>query len=472
MLKKFSKVSIVFITLFYFCTVVKAYDFVNSDNEERVYDAIKNIYDEKKLYDELSGIVDDEEIEIVSSNTYWWPIGSDEVVEKDGVLYAVGAPRTVNTSNGFGCTAENAWRTDGCHGGLDMGDGSAPGIVNVIASKDGVVVYPTAEYQKQFEDHGFYGNTEGGGYGNYVVILHADGIYTVYGHLAKDSITVMAGETVKQGQVIAKMGHSGSSTGPHLHFTVGIGGIGRANVVDPLDYIDPENPRPQNFGFSLNSTTLSKSEFVAKMNNYCTRTGRTGFCNNFASQAAEIYDVSLRNNVNPELVVVKAGAESGWDLKGNCAAANNYWGIRIYNGNSCTSGGVYDTLLDGIVDYAKVIANYSPNGSLAQMITERYNECEAAGCDPAGHGLPGTMEGMQSVYSWIGNYRYYKGDPNIGGCYYFNVIYGEEYCKSKPVCTDYSNCPAETKTTPCEQNDYTIFRLKKQAAIRYDIFGL
>ncbi|NHK31762.1 MAG: M23 family metallopeptidase [Asgard group archaeon] len=54
--------------------------------------------------------------------------------------------------------------------------------------------------------------------GNYVVIKHPNKEYSLYAHLATDSVTVEKGEKVKQGQVIGKLGNSGNSTGPHLHF--------------------------------------------------------------------------------------------------------------------------------------------------------------------------------------------------------------------------------------------------------------
>ena len=55
-----------------------------------------------------------------------------------------------------------------------------------------------------------------GGYGNYVVIQHANGSQSLYGHLTTP--TVSSGQTVSQGQVIGLSGNSGKSTGPHLHF--------------------------------------------------------------------------------------------------------------------------------------------------------------------------------------------------------------------------------------------------------------
>lgn len=486
MFKKIFKVSVVFITLFYFGIVnVLAYNFVNPNNEKNVNAKINGIYDSKNLYDALYG-KDEEEIKLISSDMMWWPIGSIDVTMINGTAFAIGEPQTVSRSDGFGCFAWRANKekgeTCGWHNGLDIsGLGLPPGTINVIAVKDGVVVYPTKEYQTQFKDHSgsAYRNGDGGGLGNYVVVQHSDGTQSVYGHMAFNSITVMAGDTVRQGQVVGKVGHTGSSTAAHLHFGVKVGG----QYVDPLDYIDPENPRPQgsNSGFSLYSTTLSKNEFVAKMNGYCDRTNRIGFCKNFASIAGDIYDVSLKNNVNPELVIVTAGAESGWTLDKACAYTNNYWGIKITNGNPCNSGGIYDSVLEGIIAYAKVIESYNPGGSLAGMINSRNNERTKAGCDAAGHGAPGTIEGMQSIYSWIGDYRYNPGNSNLGGCYYFKHIYGSNtYCDTKVTCVNYTDnrgedlkkCPVGSRTTVCEQNDYTAWQLKKKLQIRYDIFGL
>lgn len=57
-----------------------------------------------------------------------------------------------------------------------------------------------------------------GGYGNYIVISHPNGVQTLYGHL--NGVNISQGATVKQGQVIGYMGTTGDSSGVHLHFEV------------------------------------------------------------------------------------------------------------------------------------------------------------------------------------------------------------------------------------------------------------
>lgn len=72
-----------------------------------------------------------------------------------------------------------------------------------------------------------------GGYGNMVLIDHGGGIYTRYGHASK--LLVRAGDAVKRGDVIALIGSTGHSTGPHLHFEVMTGNP--HNRKNPLEYV-------------------------------------------------------------------------------------------------------------------------------------------------------------------------------------------------------------------------------------------
>ena len=63
-----------------------------------------------------------------------------------------------------------------------------------------------------------------GSYANWIIIRHGTNVYSLYAHLSTESLKVKVGDTVKQGQNIAKTGSAGNVTGPHLHFELRIGG--------------------------------------------------------------------------------------------------------------------------------------------------------------------------------------------------------------------------------------------------------
>ncbi|MFE6843441.1 LysM peptidoglycan-binding domain-containing M23 family metallopeptidase [Streptomyces sp. NPDC057686] len=73
-----------------------------------------------------------------------------------------------------------------------------------------------------------------GAYGNEVVIRHADGKYSQYGHLSQ--LSVSAGQSVTGGQIIGLSGSTGNSTGPHLHFEIRTG-PSYGSDIDPLAYL-------------------------------------------------------------------------------------------------------------------------------------------------------------------------------------------------------------------------------------------
>lgn len=72
------------------------------------------------------------------------------------------------------------------------------------------------------------------GYGNAIYIQHANGDVTVYGHM--EEVLVRTGQTVDSGQLIARVGSRGFSTGPHLHFEVWAGGL-QGKRIDPLKWL-------------------------------------------------------------------------------------------------------------------------------------------------------------------------------------------------------------------------------------------
>lgn len=211
--------------------------------EDVTKNLLVEIYDAKEQYEDLVGAYDKSELTIydATSTSYWWPVGSAETNNVDGIIFANGDPQVTYITSNFGYRKDPLGRGRKFHSGVDIAGGKE-GEVNIIAAKDGVVVYPTAKAKTDCpSSHSL--SSCGGGYGNYVIIQHGDGNYTLYAHLYHNSITVKAGDSVKQGQVIGKMGSSGNSTGNHLHFEVREGSNSGSATVDPLNYISADNPR-------------------------------------------------------------------------------------------------------------------------------------------------------------------------------------------------------------------------------------
>jgi murein DD-endopeptidase MepM/ murein hydrolase activator NlpD len=104
------------------------------------------------------------------------------------------------------------------HTGIDL---VAPFGSPVYAADDGIVALV---------------GSSSSGYGNYVVIAHAGGLDTLYGHLS--TALVKAGQLVTQGQPIGLEGSSGNSTGPHLHFELRIA----QQPINPAPYLPPGPP--------------------------------------------------------------------------------------------------------------------------------------------------------------------------------------------------------------------------------------
>ena len=103
------------------------------------------------------------------------------------------------------------------HRGIDIAGHNIEGK-NIVAADDGTVI--VSAYRK---------GTSYWSYGEYIVIDHGGGYQTLYAHC--DARFVKEGDTVKKGQVIASVGNTGRSTGPHLHFEVTVNG----RNVNPLD---------------------------------------------------------------------------------------------------------------------------------------------------------------------------------------------------------------------------------------------
>ncbi len=130
------------------------------------------------------------------------------------------------TNRPYVITSGFDWRWGSFHNAIDI---SGTGLGSPIyASRDGVI----AETNRICPNIGHYRSTCGNTYGNYVIIDHKNGYYTIYAHLLQN-VNVKEGDTVTRGQVIGFMGSSGSSTGTHLHFGVSKGFPNQGTWLNP-----------------------------------------------------------------------------------------------------------------------------------------------------------------------------------------------------------------------------------------------
>jgi murein DD-endopeptidase MepM/ murein hydrolase activator NlpD len=110
-------------------------------------------------------------------------------------------------------TSRFGWRRWRHHDGIDI---AAPYGSPIYAARPGRVIFAGWYYA----------------YGRAVIVDHGDGVQTLYGHASK--LLVSTGDTVSQGQLIARVGATGRATGPHVHFEVRVNG----RAVNPMKYMN------------------------------------------------------------------------------------------------------------------------------------------------------------------------------------------------------------------------------------------
>ena len=144
------------------------------------------------------------------------------VMQQDRLFYWASLPTIWPTrgwiTSGFGVRRPGYRR--GAHGGIHRRfhegiDIAAPRGTPIMSSGDGLVTY--AGYRS--------------GYGKTLVVDHGYGLSTLYAHCS--SLFVEEGKRVSRGMIIASVGNTGRSTGPHLHYEIRVDGV----PVNPLQYI-------------------------------------------------------------------------------------------------------------------------------------------------------------------------------------------------------------------------------------------
>ena len=131
-------------------------------------------------------------------------------------------------TSGFGYRQSPFTGSRELHDGLDI---SGPHGTPILATADGVVAFagPLA-----------------GGYGNVIYLDHGHGFFTFYGHNSQN--LVRTGARVRRGQIIAQVGNTGMSTGPHVHYSVRYKGV----WVNPLKYIVEATPAGTELAAAMN----------------------------------------------------------------------------------------------------------------------------------------------------------------------------------------------------------------------------
>lgn len=137
-------------------------------------------------------------------------VNTNDVYE--GGVFTWPCPSSHKITSGFGYRDKPTAGATSYHQGYDIGASAGAAIV---AAADGVVT--STGYSSVL--------------GNYVILSHGGGLFTIYEHCS--AVLVSQGQSVSRGSTIAKVGSTGVSTGPHLHFGVQLNG----KYVDPGNYL-------------------------------------------------------------------------------------------------------------------------------------------------------------------------------------------------------------------------------------------
>ena len=170
--------------------MAQQYSFNDRQNE---YLALMTEPENENLWAELLGGYVSGGGEILDPNTDWEGTG----------IFQWPLPESFTITSRFGYREDPFTGKISYHNGTDIG---APGGTPILTAADGIVTIANAI------------DSWGGGYGYHIKIRHNDTYETLYAHCS--SICVVAGQEVKQGEVIGYVGTTGNSTGNHLHFEV------------------------------------------------------------------------------------------------------------------------------------------------------------------------------------------------------------------------------------------------------------
>ena len=203
-------------------------------------------------------------------------------------------------------------------------------------------------------------------------------------------------------------------------------------------------------GISVNKTSISREDFIKCVKEY---RNDSGYQRRFAAYADKIYDICVKNNINPILCVAQ-GQESSFGESTPINSKWNYWGLGVNNESSV--GTEFATIDEAIECYCKTILGYQKPGSIAYTKAQVYA--------PHSDKITGNMT---SIYDILCAYMY-LGDKHSG------KVYGNVNVKQYLIQHMNYDCKHELEesTTLEEQAAYVVDYIDNRViAIAKDIFG-
>ncbi len=265
---------------------------------------------------------------------------------------------------------------------------------------------------------------------------------TIYTNIiSKEGLSINS--NINKGDILGTIASTNNDEGLHFSF-MDNKESSSGTIIDPTNLFITCSTSADDW--KIHNIVLSKNDFKNKLQSYCSRVGCGSSMQLFVNNSDLIYDTAKRNNVNPELVVVRAVNE-GFSPGGG---SNNYWGIGCTNTGGVNACSRYSSLSDGVKGFASI----SP---------VKNSE---------------TASEMMSTYAYIGDYWYNPGSWSLGGCAYYPSINGYMsssrsvtvggYCETSRSCSG-SSC---NKTIDEDQQAYSKWQVEENLIKRRkEIFG-
>ena len=334
-------------------------DILNSSDKDAIYNQYNDeiIKVRKRIIGYIKEIVKNSEnisskYNSVNTPTYWWPIGGS-TVNNSGI--SDGDPTSTNIISNYDDTL-TINGTSFLNKGVDIS--GEKGVTNVIASQGGLVV-------SIIDNNGgscTSGDSScGNGYGNYLIIQQTDGNFALYGYMDTNSIKVQKGDYVTQGQVIGLVGDTGNASVPSLHYEIRKGTNDTSSAVNPLNYINSNDPRKK-------PETLSLVQGSTNQGSVCLTLKNSGISDN--GVVALLTNINAESSFNPTLI------GDGGTSYGLCQWHNSRWTDlkNSFPSNWQTIDGQLSFLFQELSGgYASLYSSLNTGSESASTLT--YNFC-------------------------------------------------------------------------------------------------